>query len=477
MTELEQISLNCYRLPRRKEMKADALIFLKEELLREFNEYEALHQLSHAATLPGIYRQVLGMPDIHTGFGLPIGGIMPMDAKKGLISAGAVGMDINCGVRLLKTNLSIHTIESSTLKAILKRIAQRVPAGVGKKSMHHTKAQHYFSHIISEGVPFLINQGLGRADDLKCIEEGGVLPGVKIKALSKKAIERGDQLSTLGGGNHFVELGYVDKIFNHQVAKEFGIEKGKLTVMIHTGSRGFGHQICTDYTSIMKEASKKNELPLPHAGLASVPTNSKEGEDYLSAMTAATNFAFCNRQWITHDIRQAFSEALGGHDKDYDLGLVYDVAHNIAKFEEIDGKSLLIHRKGAVRSLPANHPLNPPHYRSTGHPVIIPGSMGTPSFVVVGGKQISRTFHSVNHGAGRVLSRRAAKKNINVEEMKKKMGGVILWSKKINTFLDEAPQAYKDIELVVDTLSEIEVINKIARLKPLAVIKGEGSEG
>ena len=476
MSNLEQVSLNCYRLPTRKEMNAEALIFLKEELLDEFSEHEALHQLAQAATLPGVYQQVLGMPDIHSGFGLPIGGVMPMDAREGLVSAGAVGMDINCGVRLLRTNLPAETVKQSTLKSLLKSINKRVPSGVGKKSMHHQKVRQYFSRVITEGVPFLISQGLGRPEDLEAIEERGVLSGVSVNSLSKEALGRGDQLSTIGGGNHFIEIGYVDKIFDQQAAYYFGLEKGKLTIMIHTGSRGFGHQICTDYTGIMKRAAQKSQLPLPHAGLAAAPVLSKEGQDYLSAMSAAVNFAFCNRQWITHDIREAFTEALGGSDHNYDLGLVYDVAHNIAKFEEIEGKSLLIHRKGAVRALPAGHPLNPPLYQETGHPVIIPGSMGTPSYVVVGGPQASHTFYSANHGAGRVMSRRAAKKNIDVEDFKKQMGGVILWSKKTQAFLDEAPRAYKNIEPVVDTLAEIGVTNKVARLKPLAVIKGEGSE-
>jgi len=476
VSTLEKVSLNCYRLPRRKEMKVDALVFLKEELLREFNEQDAIKQLSDAATLPGVYGQVLGMPDLHTGFGLPIGGVMPMDALHGLVSAGAVGMDINCGVRLLRTNLLLEKINQATLKNILKNISLRVPSGVGKKSIHRHKVRQYFPHIITKGAPYLVKQGIGRPEDLDATEERGVLPGAARGALTQEAIERGDQLSTIGGGNHFIELGYVDKIFHQEAAEAMGIEKNLITVMIHTGSRGFGHQVCTDYTEIMKKEAGKHDLPLPHSGLASVPVQSKTGQNYINAMAAAVNFAFCNRQWVTHDVRQAFAEALGGEDTDHDLGLVYDVAHNIAKFEEINGKKLLIHRKGAVRALPPGHQLNPPRYRNTGHPVIIPGSMGTPSYLVTGGPQAHRTFYSVNHGAGRVMSRRAARKNIQVEDMKKKMSGVLLWGKKIKTYLDEAPQAYKNIDLVVDTLSEIQVVHKVARLKPLAVIKGEGPE-
>ena len=476
MIPLERLSLNCYKLPRRNDMKVDAYVYLKEELTREFTESEALKQLCNAAALPGVQRCVLGMPDIHTGFGLPIGGIMPMDAQDGLVSAGAVGMDINCGVRLLKTNIPVDKVQPSTLKSLLKSISRRVPSGVGKKSVHHGKARQYFSQVLTKGVPFLIEQGLGRSEDLEAIEERGNLQGVRLKTLSQEALARGDQLSTIGGGNHFVELGYLDKIFDHQASESLGLKKGYLTVMIHTGSRGLGHQVCTDYTKIMNNSPHLKDLAIPDKGLAAVPIHSTEGQNYLSAMAAAVNFAFCNRQWITHDIREAFSEVMGGKDTDYDLSLVYDVAHNIAKFETVENQDLLIHRKGAVRSLPPGHYLNPPRYMEIGHPVIIPGSMGTPSYVVTGGQQVHRTFYSVNHGAGRALSRRAAKKNIDVEDMKKMMGGVILWSKKTKSFLDEAPQAYKNIELVIDTLADIEVIKKTARLKPLAVIKGEGSE-
>jgi len=488
MEPLQQESLNCYRIPREGHMKVEARVYLKEELLHGFNEEEALKQLKDAASLPGVYRHIAGMPDIHTGFGLPIGGVMAMDAREGLVSAGAVGMDINCGVRLLRTGLNAHEIESSRLKSLLKEILQNIPTGIGKKSRHRATIQQHFSQLITRGVPFLVNLGVGRHEDLEAIEEGGCYPGASHQALSKEAVKRGDQLSTIGGGNHFIELGYVDKVYDRELARAFSLQEGELTVLIHTGSRGFGHQICQDYSRLMKQASKRHNLYIPTAGLAAVPVQSKEGQDYLEAMAAAVNFAFCNRQWITEDIRKAFRDIFKNNkgknkkkqqnnaNPDPEINVVYDVAHNIAKFEEIDGKSLLVHRKGAVRALPPGHPLNPPKYMQTGHPVIIPGSMGTASYVVTGGSRSVETFYSANHGAGRTLSRSAAKKSIDIEELRSRLGEVQVWGGNLNSFLDEAPQAYKNIDQVVDTLAEIDITRKAARIKPLAVIKGEGSD-
>ena len=485
MNLLQPVSANCYRIPRGGSMKVDALVYLKKELLERFSEEEALKQLSNAASLPGVYNPVIGMPDIHSGFGLPIGGIMAMDAGEGLVSAGAVGMDINCGVRLLQTGINAHELDASRLKSLLKEIAQRVPAGIGKKSRHHETIKKHLTQLLTRGVPHMVNMGIGRPADLERIEERGSYPGASRKALSQAAIKRADQLSTIGGGNHFIELGFVEKIYHQNLAQSFGLQEGALTVLIHTGSRGFGHQVCQDYTRIMKEASKRMNLDIPNPGLAAAPIQSEEGQSYLEAMAAAINFAFCNRQWITEDVRKAFHSVFQVKGKgkkkrkgsaDYDPALVYDVAHNIAKFEEIDEKPLLVHRKGAVRALPPHHPLNPDCYKDTGHPVIIPGSMGTSSYVVVGGTRASETFYSANHGAGRTLSRKAAKKNIEVEDFRKTMGDIQVWGGKLKSFLDEAPQAYKDVDLVVDTLAEIDVTRKVARLKPLGVIKGEGSD-
>ncbi len=476
MSIMEPAGKNCYRIPRRGKMKADVLVYLNRPLYHSFAEDQSLQQLMDAASLEGVLDPVIGMPDIHSGFGLPIGGVMAMDPERGLVSAGAVGMDINCGVRLLRTNIDPENLDKSTLRALIKAIEKRVPSGVGKKSKHEAFISKNFEELIHEGVPFLINQGYGRPDDLSAIEDGGRISGADLAAVSKEARKRGLQLSTIGGGNHFIELGYVETVFDRPAADICGLREGLLTILIHTGSRGFGHQICTDYTSQMKKEAATHNIDLPSAGLASVPINSDTGRRYLAAMACAINFAFCNRQWITDDVRKAFSSVIGGPDSQFDLGLVYDVAHNTARFEAINGKEMLIHRKGATRALPPGHPDNPRLYLSTGHPVLIPGSMGTASYVIRAEPGINMIYNSVNHGAGRVLSRRAAKKQISVEELKGRLSEVLVSGRSYKAYLDEAPQAYKDIEMVIDTFVEIGLSSKVARLLPLAVIKGEGSD-
>ena len=473
MTLMEPAGDNCYRISRRGNMKADVLIYLNKQLSSTFTEDQSLQQLMDAASLDGVINPVIGMPDLHTGFGLPIGGVMAMDAENGLISAGAVGMDINCGVRLLRTNISASDLDKTMLQNIIYAIVDKVPIGIGQKSRHAPLISKHFDTFIHRGVPFLIELGFGRHDDLNCIEDSGCMDGADIKAVSKKAVNRGLQLSTIGGGNHFIELGYVETIYDQETASLDGLYEGSLTVLIHTGSRGFGHQICTDYVSDMKLAAKKYNINLPSAGLAAVPIRSEEGEKYFAAMASAVNFAFCNRQWITDDVRRAFSKTLGGSDQDYGLGLVYDVAHNTARFEEINSKRMLIHRKGAIRALPPGHIANPEKYRVTGHPVLIPGSMGSASYVVRAEQGVERIFNSVNHGAGRVLSRSAAKREISVEQLKERMADIVVSGHNFKAYLDEAPQAYKDIDLVVETLTEIGISRKVARLLPLAVIKGE----
>ncbi len=475
MITLEAAGDNCYRIARQGNMKANVLVYLNQELFDSFHEDQSLQQLMDAATLPGVIDPVIGMPDIHTGFGLPIGGVMAMDATEGLISAGAVGMDINCGVRLLRTNITAETFDKTVLKKLIRAIEDRVPSGVGQKSRHSRLIENNFSELIHNGVPFLIDLGFGRPDDLEAIEDRGFLPGADIDAVSSKAVNRGLQLSTIGGGNHFIELGFIDEIFDQQTAEDYGLKKGYLSVLIHTGSRGFGHQICTDYSAEMKKAALKYKLELPSSGLAAVPISSQEGLKYLAAMTCAINFAFCNRQWITDDLRKAFSAVLGGNDSDYDLGLVYDIAHNTARFEEIGGKKMLIHRKGATRALPPGHPDNPDKYITTGHPVLIPGSMGSASYVIKAEEGVDKIYNSVNHGAGRVLSRTAAKREISVDQLMEKLGNVLVSGRSYKAYLDEAPQAYKNIEQVVDTFTGIGLSRRVARLMPLAVIKGDGS--
>jgi tRNA-splicing ligase RtcB (3'-phosphate/5'-hydroxy nucleic acid ligase) len=476
MILMEPAGDNCYRIARQGKMKAAVLVYLNKELFSSFHEDQSLQQLMDAASLPGVIDPVIGMPDIHTGFGLPIGGVMAMDASEGLVSAGAVGMDINCGVRLLRTNITAAGLDQAVLKKLIRAIEDRIPSGVGQKSRHARLIEKHFADLLHRGVPFLIDLGFGRLSDLESIEDNGYLPGADINAVSSKAVSRGLQLSTIGGGNHFIELGFVEEVFDRQAADLFGLQKGNLSVLIHTGSRGFGHQVCTDYSAEMKRSAPKYRLELPSAGLASVPIASHEGQNYLAAMTCAINFAFCNRQWITDDVRKAFSTVLGGKDSNYDLGLVYDVAHNTARFEEIGGRKMLIHRKGATRALPPGHPANPERYRASGHPVLIPGSMGSASYVIKAEPGVDKIYNSVNHGAGRVLSRTAAKRDISVEQLKERLDGVIVSGRSYKAYLDEAPQAYKNIEMVVDTFTEIGLSRKVARLIPLAVLKGEGND-
>jgi tRNA-splicing ligase RtcB (3'-phosphate/5'-hydroxy nucleic acid ligase) len=467
---------NCYKIDRQGKMRANVLVYLNKSLYKSFKEDQSLQQLVDAASLPGVISPVVGMPDIHTGFGLPIGGVMAMDSENGLISAGAVGMDINCGVRLLRTNIGKDRFDRKSLRELMNKIEEQVPSGVGRKSRHSEMVRKHFEGFIHGGVPYMLELGIGRPEDVDFIEERGFMPEADIKSVSKKAVDRGLQLSTIGGGNHFIEIGYVEKVFDQEASAVYGLEREKITVLIHTGSRGFGHQICTDYSAVMKKKAVEYRLDIPSAGLAAVPIKSKEGINYLTAMACAVNFAFCNRQWITDDIRKAFVLKFGGDNRDYDLGVVYDVAHNTARFEEIGDRIMLVHRKGATRALPPCHRSNPDAYWEIGHPAIIPGSMGTASYVIRAEPGVRKIYNSVNHGAGRVLSRTAARRSVNVEQLIERLNGVMVSGRSYKAYLDEAPQAYKDIEAVVDTFSEIGLSKKVARLRPLAVIKGDGND-
>lgn len=471
---LVPIGKNKYKLPRRGKMRVDGIIYVNKNLYEQLRQDNSLKQLANAATLPGVVRNVFGMPDIHQGFGLPIGGIMAVALPDGVISAGAVGMDINCGVRLICTNLSREVADHKILRVLIEAIESFVPTGVGKKSRRGEFKKDLFKRILLYGVPFLIEQGFGWPQDYQFIEESGYLAGADSDAVSNEAMKRGSgQLGTLGGGNHFIEIQVVDEIYDYKAASLFGIKDDQLLVMIHTGSRGFGHQICTDYTKTLYKAAKGYGIEVPDRGLSCAPINSREGKAYYAAMACAVNFAFCNRQFITYDIRQAFQEVFGKTAQELKMAIVYDVAHNIAKLEMHDEGELLVHRKGATRALPSGHFANPAVYRETGHPVLVPGSMGTASYVLVGTPQTVEPFYSVNHGAGRVLSRTAAEKGISEEEFKASMRDVVFDERSYHLLLDEAPAAYKNIDDVVETLAEIDLVRKVVKLRPLAVIKGK----
>lgn len=469
---LQEAGPNRYRVSGLEGMNVDVMVYLGRSLFEDFNEGEAVQQLISGAKLPGTCHQVIGLPDIHTGFGLPIGGVMATHAETGVVSAGAVGMDINCGVRLLTTGVPRKEVNQKLVRALLDAIEDLVPTGVGKKS-RHKELQKLLGSILTGGAREVIRLGYGQPGEEQLIEENGRLTGADPGALTDASLKRADQLSTLGGGNHFIELGYVAKVFNQALAAAFGLTRDNLTVMIHTGSRGFGHQICTDFSRTMVQAAKKYGISLPNKGLACAPIHSPEGQAYLSAMACAVNFAFANRQLIAYNVRSALTRVLKQSEADLGLRTVYDVAHNIAKFETHFDTGVLVHRKGATRALPPGHPDNPPVYRSTGHPAIIPGSMGTSSYVVVGTPVASETLYSVNHGAGRVLSRTAARKAIDREQFKAAMGDIVYNHHKLKQLLDEAPGAYKPIADVVDTLAEIGVTEKVVEIRPLGVIKGE----
>jgi tRNA-splicing ligase RtcB len=461
---------NRYRIPKHGGMKVDVVIFVNDKLYLQMLCDESLKQLVNAACLPGVVGNIYGMPDIHEGFGLPIGGVMATDPEKGVISAGAVGMDINCGVRLLKTGVSADELKSPLLRKLMEKIEEYVPTGVGKKRHHNNVDRHIFAKVVTVGASAVVEQGFGSSEDLECTEEYGCLTGADLQVVSKKATERGImQLGTLGGGNHFIEIQEITDIYDQKIAANFGLFAGQAVIMIHTGSRGFGHQICNDYTEILWKAAKRHGIDVPVKGLACAPVASEEGKSYYAAMACAVNFAFSNRQIITSDVRKACREVLGIDD----LKVLYDVAHNIAKLEPYKKTEVMVHRKGATRALAPGHSSNPKVYMETGHPVLIPGSMGTSSYVLTGTELASETFYSVNHGAGRVMSRTAAYRDLSAEEFEYRMKGILYNTRNLKKIIDEAPQAYKDIDSVVDTLAEIGKTRKVARMRPLAVIKGK----
>lgn len=471
---LQPVGKNRYRLPKMGDMQVEAMVYLDEVLLQESLDEAAVKQLHDAACLPGSYGAVLGMPDIHSGYGLPIGGVMASDAERGIVSAGAVGMDINCGVRLLMTNINAKYMTRARLEKLIRAITRRVPTGIGTATPDRLWRGSILQDVFTNGSRAVVEQGYGRPQDVEHTEEKGRLSFANPDALSKAMLRRAVQLGTLGGGNHFLEVQRIDEIFAPELAATLGLALGNIVFMIHTGSRGFGHQICTEYSTRMAKEASQHGISLPNKALAAMPIASRSGQDYLGAMACAVNYAFANRQIITHAVRDAFADVFGQSDSDLGLNVVYDVAHNIAKFEEHEGRSLLVHRKGATRALPPGHAQNPIVYQDTGHPALLPGSMGTSSYVVVGKAPVVETFCSVNHGAGRIMSRGVARRSISEQAFLQSMSGVITNADNYRQIIDEAPLAYKDIDRVVNVLADIGMVAKVARVVPLAVIKGSG---
>ncbi|MCL0037461.1 RtcB family protein [Thermodesulfovibrionales bacterium] len=458
-------------------MRTTGIIYL-DRVLEPALEPEAIEQTANIATMPGIVGASLAMPDIHTGYGFPIGGVAAFDIKEGIISPGGVGYDINCGVRLLRSNLKKEEI-APKIKGLIDALYNEIPSGVGLKGRIRLSPGDE-KRLLLKGAEWAVEKGLGEASDLERIESGGCMEGADPSIISRKAYERGRaQQGTLGSGNHFVEIQYVDQIYDEGVANALGLFKDQMTVMIHTGSRGFGHQVCTDFIEIMGKASRKYGIHLPDKELACAPFSSPEGKDYFAAMQAAANYAWANRQCIMHWTKEVFMSVLSISPKELDMSLVYDVAHNIAKVEEhsVKGekKRLVVHRKGATRAFPPGHPELPAIYRSLGQPVIIPGDMGRASFVLLGTQRaMNETFGSTCHGAGRVMSRHRAIKQAKGRaiwrEMKDK--GIVVRAAGRGTLEEEMPEAYKDVSNVVDVVHNAGLSLRVARLRPLGVIKG-----
>ncbi|WP_304819989.1 RtcB family protein [Candidatus Binatus sp.] len=439
----------------------------------------ALTQVANVACLPGIVGYSLAMPDIHWGYGFPIGGVAAVDAHEGVISPGGVGYDINCGVRLARTNLHFNSVEPK-IDRLADALFNKIPAGVGSWGAIPGLSIGQLKDVVRDGAKWALRNGYATERDLEHTEEGGRLPGADPDRISERAYQRGSkQLGTLGSGNHFLEVGRVDEIYDSKLADALGLELDQVTIMIHSGSRGLGHQTCDDHLKVILGAMARYGISLPDRQLAAVPISSAEGQAYLAAMAAAANFAWCNRQVMMHLAEQAFLEALSITPKELNFELVYDVCHNIAKFEEhtVDGHKRLVcvHRKGATRAFGPGHAALPEALRPVGQPVLIPGDMGRYSFVLVGLETAMReTFGSSCHGAGRLMSRTKAKREVGGRDLRAELKalGVTVRAHTRAGIAEEMPHAYKDVAEVVEVMEAARVTRRVARLKPFAVIKG-----
>ncbi|MDA8082633.1 MAG: RtcB family protein [Nitrospiraceae bacterium] len=458
-------------------MRVPGIIYVDATLEKDL-EAEAVDQVANVASLPGIIGASLAMPDIHTGYGFTIGGVAAFDLHTGIVSPGGVGYDINCGVRLLRSNLSRQDV-SPRLKDLVSVLYNEIPAGVGSKGRIRLGAQDE-KQILIKGAAWAVEQGLGDHSDLEKTESGGRLEGADPSLISPKAYERGRaQQGTLGSGNHFIEVQYIDAIYDQKAADTLGLFEGQVTVMIHTGSRGFGHQVCTDFLEVMERAAGKYHIDLPDRELASAPFQSPEAQDYLAAMRAAANYAWANRQCIMHWAKEAFMKVFSSGPSALGMSLLYDVAHNIAKVEEhvIEGRKtrVIVHRKGATRAFPPGHPELPEAYRQLGQPVLIPGDMGRASYILLGtAKAMEETFGSTCHGAGRVMSRHQAIRRAKGRAVSRELEdrGIIVRSSGRETLAEEMSEAYKDVTSVVDVVHRAGISRRVARLRPMGVIKG-----
>lgn len=458
----------------REDMRVPIRVLADEVLLEQLRRDRSLEQLANVATLPGITRFAIGMPDMHEGYGFPVGGVAGTVLPDGVISPGGIGFDINCGVRLLASSLHREEL-GGALEPVVHELSRSIPTGYGRHGRLALSPEQ-LDQVLAEGVPYLIRElGLGKKEDLGFIESQGSLGDADPACVSPHAKERGaDQLGTLGGGNHFLELQEVELIFDPAAAQALGLFQGQIAILIHTGSRGLGHQVCTDHVRAMDQALPRHRISLPDRQLACAPFSSEEGRRYFAAMCAAANFAWCNRQLLTHRTREVWSRVLGAKGE-AGLRVVYDVAHNIAKLERLGERNLCVHRKGATRAFGPRSQEIPPPYRGVGQPVFIPGSMGTASFVLVGTDQSAEiSLSSTCHGAGRALSRSAAKKQVQGGTLRKELEerGIVVRCPSNAELAEEAPLAYKDVERVVNVVQAAGVAKKVARLRPLGVLKG-----
>ncbi len=478
--DLKRISDFEWEIPKnfRADMRVPVRVFATRKLLESVMKDKSLEQAVNAATLPGLVGHVMVMPDMHQGYGFPIGGVAATKYPEGVISPGAIGYDINCGVRLLASRISYEDAEPH-LDLLAKTIDQYCPSGVGKKGTVQITGKQ-LEDVCRDGSGWALRNGFATEQDLRRTEENGRLDGADPSKVSERAMGRGrPQLGTLGAGNHFIEIDIVEQIFDAKAAATMGLEEGNLVVQIHCGSRGFGHQICTDYVRDFQQAVRRYNIQLPDRELVCAPMDSPEGQDYLAAMRCAANYAFANRQVLASHVRRAFEDALAGKVRNWHLHQVYDIAHNMGKIEThvIDGNSMkvCVHRKGATRAFGPGSAELPDEYKPIGQPVLVPGSMGTASWVLVGTETSMRhSFGSTCHGAGRMMSRSKAKKTVRGDKLMKDLEaeGIRIRAGSMAGLAEEAPVAYKDVDAVVDTVVGAEIARKVARLVPVAVIKG-----
>ncbi|MEK6775524.1 MAG: RtcB family protein [bacterium] len=479
LKDLKKIHDNLYEIPRQGEMRVPGRIYANAGLLKDILSDKSPEQVMNVATLPGILKYSLAMPDMHWGYGFPIGGVAATDMETGVISPGGVGYDINCGCRLVRTSLSYGDIKNR-IHDMVTSLFQNIPCGVGSHGAIPKLTRTEEEMVMVHGSAWAVKNGFGTQDDLDHTEESGCMSGANPDKVSDRARERGlNQLGTLGSGNHFIEIQVVEQIFDDTVAQAFGLFENGITFMIHSGSRGFGYQICDDYLKIMSHTASKYHFNLPDRQLACAPLSSPEGKDYMAAMACAANFAWANRQIMMHLSIGTLQKALGIGPREIGARLVYDVCHNIAKFEEhqINGgkQKVCVHRKGATRAFPPGHPLVPKDYRHVGQPVLIPGDMGRASYVSVGTETaMQQTFGSSCHGAGRLLSRHGAIKAARGRAIYRELEdqGIIVMSRGKKTLSEEMPEAYKDIHNVVQVMHDAGIAMKVARMRPIGVIKG-----